>query len=91
MATSYTHAIVGLGLAQIYRPARHRWLYWSLCALLAVIPDVDALSSRAYGDLLGHRGCTHSLIFALWLAFFVATLTFRWLVRTCGRLRAYSS
>jgi inner membrane protein len=54
-----------------------RWLYWVLTALLAVFPDFDAFSSAAYGALLGHRGVTHSLVFALWLAFLTASLTFR--------------
>jgi inner membrane protein len=77
MATTYTHAIAGLAVAQVYVPGRRRWLYWTLAALLAVFPDVDVFSSAAYGALLGHRGFTHSLIFALWMAFFVASLTFR--------------
>jgi inner membrane protein len=77
MATTYTHAVVGLGLAQLYTPPRLRWLYWGLAAALAVFPDFDAFSSAAYGALLGHRGFTHSLVFALWLAALAASLTFR--------------
>jgi inner membrane protein len=77
MATTYTHAIVGVGIAQIYTPQRRRWLYWTLAALLAVFPDFDVFSSAAYGALLGHRGLTHSLIFAMWMALLVASLTFR--------------
>ena len=53
------------------------WLYFGLAALLAVLPDLDAFSSAAYGAILGHRGWTHSLVFALWLAFLTASLTFR--------------
>jgi inner membrane protein len=77
MATTYTHAVVGFGLAQVYRPPRRRWLYWLLAALLAVFPDFDVFSSAVYGTLLGHRGITHSLIFAAWLAFLTASLSFR--------------
>ena|SRR5438105_732131 len=79
MATTYTHAVVGLGVAQLYTPGRRTWFYWLLAALLAVFPDIDVFSSAAYGALLGHRGITHSLIFALWLAFLAASLTFRFL------------
>jgi inner membrane protein len=79
MATTYTHFVVGLGVAQIYAPPRGRWLYWALAGLLAVFPDFDAFSSAAYGALLGHRGVTHSLVFALWLGFLTASLTFRYL------------
>jgi inner membrane protein len=77
MATTYTHVVVGLGVAQLYTPRRLRWLYWSLAGLLAAFPDIDVFSSAAYGAILGHRGWTHSLIFALWLAFLTASLTFR--------------
>ena len=54
-----------------------------LAALLAVFPDFDAFSSAAYGarPAAGHRGITHSLVFALWLAFLAASLTFRLLAQ----------
>ncbi len=77
MATAYTHAIVGIGIAQTYSPPRHRWAYWLLAGILATFPDIDVLSTAAYGAILGHRGITHTLIFALWLGFFTATLTFK--------------
>ena len=77
MATTYTHAVVGLGIAQLYTPGRRRWFYWVLAAFLAVFPDFDAFSSAAYGAILGHRGFTHTLVFSLWLALLAASLTFR--------------
>jgi inner membrane protein len=77
MATTYTHGVVGFGIAYVYTPGRRRWLYWTLAALLAIFPDFDIFSSAAYGALMGHRGFTHSLVFALWLAFLTASLTFR--------------
>ena len=56
-------------------PAR----YWALGAVVAALPDLDAVGFRfgvAYGDVLGHRGLTHSLAFAaalsaaiVWTAF----------------------
>ena len=76
MATTYTHAVVGLGIAQLYEARRLRWLYWALAALLAVFPDFDAFSTAAYGAILGHRGFTHSLVFSLWLAMLAASLTY---------------
>lgn len=77
MATMYTHAVAGLGIAQLYSPQQRRWLYWLLAAALAVFPDFDAFSRAAYGALLGHRGFTHSLIFALWMALLTSSFTFR--------------
>lgn len=79
MATIYTHAVVGLGVAQLYSPRRRVWLYWILAGLLPVIPDLDVFSSASYGSILGHRGFTHSPVFALWVGFLIASLTFRFL------------
>ena len=48
--------------------------------LCAVLPDADILSFAfgvPYGSMFGHRGITHSLAFALVLAFAVVFLFFR--------------
>jgi inner membrane protein len=78
MATDYTHAIVGLGLARLYVREPMPWAYWGLATLLPIVPDLDVFSIYAYGNLLGHRGITHSLLFALLLSVIVTAATFRW-------------
>jgi inner membrane protein len=43
------------------------WRFWALAALCSVLPDLDVLGFRLgihYGDLWGHRGLTHSFLFA---------------------------
>jgi inner membrane protein len=79
MATIYTHAVVGLGLARLYTSRRMPWPYWALAAFLPIVPDFDAFSTAPYDNYtaLGHRGLTHSLLFALWVGAFAASLTFR--------------
>jgi inner membrane protein len=77
MATDYTHAVVGLGLARLYAIKPMPWAYWGLAAILPIVPDFDVFSPAAYGTLLGHRGFTHSLAFALVLGVVAAGLTFR--------------
>jgi inner membrane protein len=77
MATIYTHAVLGLGLARVCVSRRTSWLFWALVAFLPVIPDLDAFSTASYGSALGHRGITHSLPFALWVGALIASLTFR--------------
>jgi len=69
--------MVGFAVSQLYVPIQRRWLHWILAVFLAVLPDIDTFSNAPYGAMLGHRGCTHSFIFALWLAFLVASLSFR--------------
>jgi inner membrane protein len=77
MATIYTHAFVGLGLGKIFSNRRGPLLFWFLVGFLPVVPDLDAFSSSAYGSIWGHRGFTHSLCFALAVAFLAAGLAFR--------------
>src|SRR5581483_2857786 len=77
MATIYTHAVVGPGLGQVFTGRRLPALFWFLVAFLPVVPDFDAFSTAPYGSLLGHRGFTHSLAFALALGLVAALATFR--------------
>lgn len=75
MTTIITHAAVGLAMAAVAarRPASAR--LWIACALLPVIPDLDTPIGRWMhpNDPLwaaldegpwGHRGASHSLVFA---------------------------
>lgn len=68
MASAFAHAAAGAALWPLFRTPRAPRLTWALGAALAVLPDVDVVGFRmgiAYGDLLGHRGLTHSLLVAL--------------------------
>jgi inner membrane protein len=78
MPTIYTHAIVGLGSAVVVFPHRRTWLFWVLSGFLPIIPDFDAFSSAAYGTPFGHRGFTHSFVFALAIGVITAGLTFKY-------------
>lgn len=68
MASLPTHVVVAAALGQA-APAEYRgdpW-FWAAAALCACLPDVDVVGFRLgvqYGDLWGHRGMTHSLLFA---------------------------
>jgi inner membrane protein len=77
MTTLYTHAAVGLGLAHLAANRRMPWAYWGTAALLACAPDGDVFSSAQYGTLMGHRGITHSLLFAAALSLPVAAVAYR--------------
>jgi inner membrane protein len=63
--------------APIWRREIPRW--WLLGAVCAVLPDIDVLSfsfNVGYGEFLGHRGFTHSILFAAIVAWALATLAF---------------
>jgi inner membrane protein len=79
MATIYTHAFAGVGLASVLTPRPKRLLYWVLAGFLPVLPDFDSFSTAAYGSITGHRGYTHSLAFALAVGLVAAGATYRYL------------
>ena len=64
--TVFTHAIAGAAIAQVLAPAKHLRAATLLAAGAAVLPDIDALGFwlGVHGGLIGHRGITHSLLFA---------------------------
>lgn len=81
MASVFTDAFFALALGKLYAgasgmPAR----FWLLSALCAVMPDADVVAfdfGISYGDVFGHRGLTHSLLFALLAACAVVAVFFR--------------
>jgi inner membrane protein len=80
MASVFSHAVAALGLGACFCPPRTPKRVWVIGALCAVVPDLDVIGFRfgvRYGDFWGHRGFTHSLLFAALLASFVALLVFR--------------
>lgn len=78
MPTVFTHAIVGLGVAEICAPGPMPPLYWGLAAGLAALPDLDVIAFSfgiPYGALFGHRGFSHSLFCAALISLAVAVLS----------------
>jgi inner membrane protein len=77
LPTILTHAIAGIAIAQVFAPCSRRGeisLYAAGCAML---PDIDVLGfplGIQYGDLFGHRGFTHSLLFGGLVAAMVTLL-----------------
>ena len=74
MPTILSHAAVplalGLGLGAQRIPTR----LLVVGVIASMLPDLDVLAFRfhiAYADALGHRGASHSLVFALCLAMLV--------------------
>ncbi len=76
MASAFSHAFVALALG---KASTHQTMTWQVLLLgmtCSIVPDLDVLGfyfGIQYGDLWGHRGMTHSLVFACLLsAAFVA-------------------
>jgi inner membrane protein len=80
MASIFSHALAALALGTVVRsdepqPVR----FWMLGAICAAAPDADVITFKLgvpYGDMLGHRGLTHSLLVAALAAALVVKLAF---------------
>jgi inner membrane protein len=63
-----THLFVGAALGQgAGNEARGDWRFWFLALFCSALPDLDVIGFHFgvhYGDLWGHRGLTHSILFA---------------------------
>jgi inner membrane protein len=80
MATIFSHSIAALAVGKAVAPQGMPTKFWILTAVCAALPDLDVVSFAfgvRYGDMLGHRGITHSLPFAFALALVVVLLFFR--------------
>jgi inner membrane protein len=79
MPTALTHALVGGALALAAPPDVPRGRVAVVAASLAVLPDLDVAAFALgipYRDLLGHRGLSHSLLFAALCGIAAAWLLF---------------
>ena len=87
---SHAVAAVAMGRAYTTRPMPVR--FWVLCAGCAVAPDFDVICRRFgidYTEMLGHRGITHSLLFALILSALILLLAFRKPIEGVSRTKLF--
>jgi inner membrane protein len=93
MASVFSHAVAALGIgACFYQPQTPKRV-WVAGALCSVIPDLDVIGFRfgiRYSDFWGHRGFTHSLLFAALLASFVVLIAFRQAVPGLSRFALWT-
>lgn len=67
MPTIFTHAVAATAVSSVTKPDKLLDKWWATAAVLSMFPDTDVIGFRVgihYGDLLGHRGLTHSILFA---------------------------
>lgn len=80
MASVFAHGAVAVALGQSLFPAPRPWRLWTASVLCSVIPDADVIGfplGIAYEHPLGHRGFSHSLVFAALLSAGVVYSSFR--------------
>lgn len=74
MASAFSHAIASVAIGSISLVKNIDKKFWLLGMFCAVIPDADAIGFKlgiAYESFWGHRGFTHSFVFAALLGFAV--------------------
>jgi inner membrane protein len=93
MASAISHAVAALSIGTcFYRPSipKRVWVAGALCSIL---PDIDVVGFRFgvhYGDFWGHRGFTHSLVFAGLIAGLATVLLSRHVAIAMSRLALFS-
>jgi inner membrane protein len=85
MASLVTHAFTAVVLGKTLTVGKLPTRFWVLAVASSLLPDADGIGFAVgvqYGDLLGHRGLSHSLAFALaWSFGTMALVNFQDIVR----------
>jgi inner membrane protein len=80
LASLFSHAVAALGIGACFDRSGTPKRVWAVGAFCSVIPDFDVIGFRFgihYSDFWGHRGFTHSLVFAALLATAALAIGFR--------------
>jgi inner membrane protein len=80
MASAFSHAVIALAMGTVFRNEELKWRELALGAFCSVLPDLDVIGflfGIQYEDLWGHRGMTHSILFAVLLAGSLVALWYR--------------
>jgi inner membrane protein len=80
MATVITHALAASALSTLAPDRVSRLKLAISLALVSALPDIDVVGyyyGIPYGDVMGHRGFTHSLSFAVLISLLCAFIVFR--------------
>ncbi len=78
MASAFGHACAAVTIGKVYSGKKLPVLFWILTIICSIIPDADVIGFHyhvAYDSTFGHRGFTHSILFALIIGF-IATWIF---------------
>lgn len=68
MASAFGHVAVAYALGKTFTLSIPAWRLWSLTVMCSLLPDVDVFGfflGIPYEHPLGHRGFTHSIMFAI--------------------------
>ena len=88
MASGFGHIAVAYAIGKTLNPAWASTRFWVLTVLCCLLPDVDVLGllmGIPYEHVLGHRGLTHSITFAILVGIVIPKLAVPTLSCRSGR------
>ncbi len=80
MASAFSHALVSITAQRLFPQSISITRLWFIAILCSILPDIDVLGffwGVPYQSLWGHRGMTHSLLFAFCTAIVMCLLFLR--------------
>ncbi|WP_299825153.1 metal-dependent hydrolase [uncultured Pontibacter sp.] len=80
MASAFAHALAAVAVGKTYPKTYTSPKFWILGVLCTILPDADVVMFKfgvSYEHLLGHRGFSHSLVFALLLGVALTAIFYR--------------
>lgn len=80
MASAFGHALASVALGTGFSTTIKSWKFWLLGMACSILPDADVITYQfgfEYGSFWGHRGFSHSFLFAVILGVFITLLFYR--------------
>jgi inner membrane protein len=80
MASAFGHAYAALAIGSGFPDKIRNWKFLSIGIICSILPDADVISFTLgipYEAFWGHRGFTHSILFAVLLAILVTFLFYK--------------
>lgn len=80
MASLFGHAFIAIALGKSFSRKQRTWKLILVAIVCTIIPDADVIGFQfgiSYGGFWGHRGFTHSFLFALLFGILMTFLFYR--------------
>jgi len=80
MASIFGHALTAVAIGKTFSKNTTNWKFWLLGISCAMLPDADVIGFSfgiKYSSFWGHRGFSHSIIFAVLLGVLITLIFYR--------------
>jgi inner membrane protein len=80
MASIFSHGIAAFAVGKLLILSKKPWKLWITGIICSMVPDADTIAFRfgiPYNSVWGHRGITHSILFAVFLALIVMIIFYK--------------